>query len=169
MPHVAFVPLTGLRVGDSKLLELGMSLPGLAPRANAIEQLPALGVLTLAGLTPPNWSCSYHEAAATNDALVDAIVSQSPTIVAISALTASILEAYQLRVSARPRRVSAALGAATPYRLWRGRARCLRPSGNRYARDTIKLVTRSCRGENSVPVQCQCIHPRSINQFVRGG
>ena len=46
MPHVAFVPLTGFRLREAELLELGMSLPGLAPRAKAIGQLPALGLLT---------------------------------------------------------------------------------------------------------------------------
>ena len=44
MPHVAFVPLTGFRIREEKLLELGMTLPGLAPRAKAIGQLPALGL-----------------------------------------------------------------------------------------------------------------------------
>ena len=46
MPHVAFVPLTGFRLREAELQELGMSLPGLAPRAKAIGQLPALGLLT---------------------------------------------------------------------------------------------------------------------------
>ena len=48
MPHVAFVPLSGMRVREEELLALGMSLPGLQPRARAIGQLPALGLLTLA-------------------------------------------------------------------------------------------------------------------------
>ena len=60
-PHVAFVPFTGLRVGASPLLDLGMSLPGLEPRAKALRQLPALGLLTLAGMTPADWTCSIGE------------------------------------------------------------------------------------------------------------
>lgn len=55
MPHVTFVPLVGFRVREAELLELGMSLPGLAGRANAIGQLPALGLLTLAGMLPEGW------------------------------------------------------------------------------------------------------------------
>ena len=52
MPHVTFVPMTGFRVREPQMRELGMSLPGLQPRAAAIAELPALGALTLAGLTP---------------------------------------------------------------------------------------------------------------------
>ncbi|MBT4867510.1 MAG: hypothetical protein HON53_20590 [Planctomycetaceae bacterium] len=63
MPHVAFVPQTGLRVKAEEILELGMTLPGLRNRADALSELPALGMLTLAGMTPQSWTCSYHEAA----------------------------------------------------------------------------------------------------------
>src|SRR5262245_56308508 len=61
MPHVAFVPLTGFRVREEALRELGVSLPGLADRGAAIARLPALGLLTLAGMTPEPWTCSYHD------------------------------------------------------------------------------------------------------------
>ncbi len=42
MPHVVFVPLSGMRIREEELLALGMSLPGLQPRAREIGQLPAL-------------------------------------------------------------------------------------------------------------------------------
>ncbi len=61
MPHVAFVPFTGLRVREQEMLALGMSLPGLKHRAAAVAELPALALLTLAGMTPPHWTCGYHE------------------------------------------------------------------------------------------------------------
>ena len=48
MPHVALVPFTGLRVREQEMLELGMTLPGLRQRAEALSALPALGLLTLA-------------------------------------------------------------------------------------------------------------------------
>ncbi len=60
MPHVALVPLTGLRVAEQEMLAFGMSLPGFRERASAISELPSLGLLTLAGMLPENWSCSYH-------------------------------------------------------------------------------------------------------------
>jgi radical SAM superfamily enzyme YgiQ (UPF0313 family) len=78
------------------MLELGMALPGLRARAGAIAQLPALGLLTLAGLNSPAWTCSYHESGNTVvEALAEQIIALHPDLVAISALTASIEEAYQ--------------------------------------------------------------------------
>lgn len=110
MPHVSFVPLTGLRVREQELLELGMSLPGLARRANALAGLPALGLLTLAGMTPPAWSCSYHDASAVDKELVDRVLAERPSLVAVSALTASINEAYQLADAVRDRGVPIVIG-----------------------------------------------------------
>ncbi len=45
MPHVAFVPFSGVRIREPEMLELGMTLPGLQPRGRAIGQLPALGLV----------------------------------------------------------------------------------------------------------------------------
>lgn len=94
MPHVSFVPFTGLRVREQRLLELGMSLPGLTERGAAIAELPALGLLTLAGMLPEEWTGSYHPASNSSEELAAAIIAERPTLVAISALTASINEAY---------------------------------------------------------------------------
>ena len=96
MPHIAFVSLTGLRVQAEGVRELGMTLPGLRKRADALVELPALGLLTLAGMTPEPWTCSYHEAARWDDELVEEVVAVGPTFVALSALTTSIDEAYRL-------------------------------------------------------------------------
>jgi radical SAM superfamily enzyme YgiQ (UPF0313 family) len=101
MPHVALVPFTGFRIREEELLELGMSLPGLQPRAAAIAQLPALGLLTLAGLTPPSWTCSYHEALVADDAFLESILKERPDLVAVSALTASVDECYCFSARAR--------------------------------------------------------------------
>jgi radical SAM superfamily enzyme YgiQ (UPF0313 family) len=45
-------------------------------------------------MTPRHWSCSYHEAAGAPDSLIDRLLAERPTLVAVSALTASILDAY---------------------------------------------------------------------------
>ncbi len=95
MPHVALVPFTGFRIREEEMLALGMTLPGLKQRASAVAQLPALGLLTLAGLIPPHWTCSYHEAAHVDDQLIDEVMRERPTLVALSALTASVEEAYR--------------------------------------------------------------------------
>jgi radical SAM superfamily enzyme YgiQ (UPF0313 family) len=110
MPHVAFVPLTGFRVREAEMLALGMALPGLRQRAAAIAQLPALGLLTLAGLTPPPWTCSYHDAHDAHEDLVEQLAEFRPDLVAVSALTASIREAYRLGDALRQRGLRTVLG-----------------------------------------------------------
>lgn len=94
MPHVALVPFTGLRVREQEMLKLGMRLPGLKKRADALAGLPALGLLTLAGMTPENWTCSYHPSSDSKSLLKD-VRSTNPDLVAVSALTASVMEAYR--------------------------------------------------------------------------
>jgi radical SAM superfamily enzyme YgiQ (UPF0313 family) len=110
MSHVTFLPLVGFRIREQQLLELGMSLPGLRPRAKAIGELPALGSLTLAGMLPPHWTCSYHSIASWDEDLVERVVAEQPTLVAISALTASINEAYALSAALRQRGIRVVLG-----------------------------------------------------------
>lgn len=110
MPHVTFVPLTGFRLREEELLALGMSLPGLAPRAKAIGQLPALGLLTLAGMLPEDWTCDYRPAERADEELIERIAQQRPDLVAISALTASIEEAYDLCDRLRERGLRTVLG-----------------------------------------------------------
>ncbi|MCI0681791.1 MAG: radical SAM protein [Gemmataceae bacterium] len=96
MPHVTYVPLTGARVREEAMRELGMTLPGLQARAGAVGQLPALGLLTLAGLQPPHWTCSYRETPTYDHEAIQAICNDRPDLVAVSALTASVEEAYRL-------------------------------------------------------------------------
>lgn len=110
MPHVCLVALTGFRVADPELRELGLSLPGLRRRGEAIAALPALGLLTLAAHTPSHWTQSFHEAAAVDAALVEDLCQYRPALVAISALTASIEEAYSLCAAIRARGVRSVIG-----------------------------------------------------------
>jgi radical SAM superfamily enzyme YgiQ (UPF0313 family) len=110
MPHVAFVPFTGFRIREEEMLELGMSLPGLKQRAQAVAQLPALGLLTLAGLTPPSWTCTYHEASFCNQELAERIIQERPDLVAVSALTASVEEAYRFSAVLRRAGLRVVLG-----------------------------------------------------------
>ena len=110
MPHLALVPLTGFRVREAEMQELGMRLPGLQQRAAALAELPALGVLTLAGMTPEHWSRSHHAAAQADEALADQIAAQRPTLAAISALTASVQEAYRLSEMLRRRGILTVMG-----------------------------------------------------------
>ena len=110
VPHVLLVPLSGFRIREQQLRELGMTLPGLAARGNAIAGLPSLGLLTLAGATPPHWNVEYLPAQNADDDTVESISQQQPTLVAISALTASVNEAYRLSDKLRQRGISTVLG-----------------------------------------------------------
>jgi radical SAM superfamily enzyme YgiQ (UPF0313 family) len=110
MPHVAFVPLVGFRVCSDELRELGFTMPGLRRRGAALSELPALGLLTLAGMLPDGWTCSYRVANGNLDELAEAVLAERPTLVAISALTASIEEAYRLSALIRRAGVKTIVG-----------------------------------------------------------
>jgi radical SAM superfamily enzyme YgiQ (UPF0313 family) len=110
MPRLALVAMAGFRVREREMIALGMALPGLRDRAGAVAALPALGLLTLAGLTPGAWEVSYHEAPAATPGLVHALALERPALVAISALTASITEAYALADALRAEGIRVVLG-----------------------------------------------------------
>lgn len=110
MPHVCLVGLSGFRVREREMGALGMALPGLHDRAKAIAGLPPLGLLTLAAMTPAHWNVSFREAPAVDDRLVHSIALERPDLVAISALTASILEAYALADALRKIGILVVLG-----------------------------------------------------------
>lgn len=110
MPHVAFISFSGLRVREARLAEYGVKLPGLSGRAEAIRQLPSLGLLTLAGMLPDDWTCSYREADGGTDSFLHEIVSERPELVALSSLTASVEEAYALAARLRAEGIRTVLG-----------------------------------------------------------
>lgn len=111
MPHVAFISCVGLRVRAAEVLELGMSLPSLRERGEAIGALPALGLLTLAGMTPSSWTRSWHEAGIKSQReTIAELLKKRPQLAAISALTASIDEAYSLAAALRQAGVTVAMG-----------------------------------------------------------
>jgi len=108
--HVSFASFVGLRIREQELLSLGISLPGLADRHAAVAELPALGLLTLAGRLTTEWSCSYHEVDKWQQSLVDRIADEHPCLVAISALTASVGEAYGFSGALRKRGIATVIG-----------------------------------------------------------
>ncbi|MBP9892170.1 MAG: cobalamin-dependent protein [Planctomycetes bacterium] len=110
MPHVCYVALSGVRVVSPRLRELGLTMPGLRKRAEALSALPSLGLLTLAGATPEPWTCSYHETPNDSEALAEEIAAHKPALVALSALTASIDAAYALSDRLRARGLRTVIG-----------------------------------------------------------
>jgi radical SAM superfamily enzyme YgiQ (UPF0313 family) len=89
---IGFIAMSGLRLCNAELLELGLTFPGVARRKQAIEALPSLGLLTLAGLTADRIDVQYLEV---RDVNRDALPSDFDAV-AISSLTATAKEAYVL-------------------------------------------------------------------------
>src|SRR5690606_10066159 len=58
---VVLISMSGVRVYNKRLLELGLTLPGFVERSEVIASLPSLGLLTLAAHTPWNWNVIYKE------------------------------------------------------------------------------------------------------------
>jgi radical SAM superfamily enzyme YgiQ (UPF0313 family) len=91
--RVGLIAMSGVRAVDPELVRLGMTLPGFVERGKTIASLPSLGLLTLAGMTPPEHQCEYLE--------VKELRGLGPLpdrfdLVAISSLSAQIGEAYEL-------------------------------------------------------------------------
>lgn len=102
---LGFIALSGLRLCDAPLLELGLSFPDVRKRATDIQALPSLGLLTLAGMTPAEFEVEYLEIADLEGDLpirFDAV--------ALSTLTATAGEAYRLAARFRDAGVKVILG-----------------------------------------------------------
>ena len=110
MPLVSLVHLAGFRVREEELAELGMRLPSLSKRGAAIGSLPGLGALTLSGAAPENWQARYHAPERIDEDFVERLFAEGPDLVAVSALTASALEAYRLSAAVRSRGLPVVIG-----------------------------------------------------------
>lgn len=89
--RIALVAMSGIRVVDTELVGLGLTLPGFVERARTIASLPSLGLLTLAGATPPRHGVRYLEA---RDLAEGARLPTDFDLVAISTFSAQAPEAY---------------------------------------------------------------------------
>jgi radical SAM superfamily enzyme YgiQ (UPF0313 family) len=108
--RLLLVAMSGVRVKNEELLRQGLTLPGFLERSRVIASLPSLGLLTLASHTLPNWQVEYREIDEINDTVRQEIAADTYDIVAISALTARILEAYSLADELRANGVCVVLG-----------------------------------------------------------
>lgn len=104
---IGLIAMSGIRVCDQELLRLGLTLPGFVERSKTIASLPSLGLLTLAGMTPPEHTCQYLEIEDIRklDALPD-----DYDLVAISSFTAQIAEGYELADRYRARGIPTVMG-----------------------------------------------------------
>lgn len=90
---IALIAMTGMRICDEALRELGLTLPGFVERSKVLASLPSLGLLTVAGMTPKGHDLEYLEVADIEalEALPDGF-----DLVALSSYSAQIGEAYEL-------------------------------------------------------------------------
>ena len=104
---LGLIALSGIRVVDAEMMELGVNLPGFVERSKVIASLPSLGLLTLAALTPSQIEVEYVELP---DAAKGKALPGSFDAVAISSLSATIQEAYILADRYRAAGVTVILG-----------------------------------------------------------
>lgn len=112
--RLLLLAMSGVRVYNEELRTLGLTLPGFIERGRLIASLPSLGLLTLAAHTPPHWDIVYREC---DDLAPNAIASQAAAIaeegfdlIAVSVLTARVLEAYPLADALRVQGQTVVLG-----------------------------------------------------------
>jgi radical SAM superfamily enzyme YgiQ (UPF0313 family) len=91
--RLGLIAMSGVRAHNPELTALGLTLPGFVERSRVIASLPSLGLLTLAGLTPPEIDVRYLEVP---DMSAIAGVPEEFDAVAISSFSAQIKEAYEL-------------------------------------------------------------------------
>jgi radical SAM superfamily enzyme YgiQ (UPF0313 family) len=104
---IALVAMSGVRVRSRELFDLGVTLPGFVERSQVIASLPSLGLLTLAGATPPDHDVRYFEH---TDVTPERLADERFDLVAISTFTAQAPEAYALADALRDRGVRVAIG-----------------------------------------------------------
>ena len=107
---VILISMSGVRVYNKRLLDLGLTLPGFVERSEVIASLPSLGLLTLAAHTPWNWNVIYKELDYCSEIEILEIISEKPDIIAFSALTARINETYKLSQRFRSIGITVAIG-----------------------------------------------------------
>ena len=90
---LGLIAMSGVRAHNPELTALGLTLPGFVERNRVIASLPSLGLLTLAGLTPPEVEICYLEVP--DIAAIDGVPEEFDAV-AISSFSAQIREAYQL-------------------------------------------------------------------------
>jgi len=103
---IALIAMSGIRAYSEPLTQLGMSLPGFADRARAIESLPSLSLLTIAALTPDRHEVTYHEVTD----VTQLVELPDCDVAAISTFTAKAPDAYLLAERYRDRGVKTVIG-----------------------------------------------------------
>lgn len=104
---IGMIAMSGIRCCDETLVEKGLTLPGFVERSKTIASLPSLGLLTLAGMTPPQHDITYMEM---QDLKPLDELPQDFDLLAISSFSAQIGEAYAVADRYRELGVPTVLG-----------------------------------------------------------
>ena len=104
---LGLIAMSGVRAHNPELTALGLTLPGFIERNLVIASLPSLGLLTLAGLTPPEIETRYLEVP--DIGKIDGVPAEFDAV-AISSFSAQIREAYELAGRYRALRTKVILG-----------------------------------------------------------
>ncbi len=104
--NIGFFPMSGIRVCDEELLQLGLTLPGFVERSKTIASLPSLGLLTLAGMTPSHHNVQYIEMPYVDTTLIPPELD----LAVISTYSAQIDEAYELARHFKSRGIPVVIG-----------------------------------------------------------
>lgn len=114
---VGLIALSGVRVQNAELAALGLTLPGFVRRGRVVAELPSLGLLTLAAVTPEEHEIRYLEIPDARSlpvrgpsAPTGGVVLPEFDLVGISSLTAQIDEAYAVADVYRARGTKVVLG-----------------------------------------------------------
>ncbi|HJT77830.1 MAG TPA: radical SAM protein [Gemmataceae bacterium] len=104
---IGLLAMSGLRVHDPKLVELGLTLPGVIERGRVVASLPSLGLLYLAAVTPPGHEPRYFEAPAAG---LEPHELYDCDLAVISTFSAQAFEAYAVADRLRRAGVRVAMG-----------------------------------------------------------
>lgn len=104
---IGFLAMSGVRAHDPELLRLGLTLPGFVERSKTVAQLPSLGLLYLAAVTPAGHELRYFEAERDGAEVPDLYQCD---LVAISTFSAQVYEAYAVADRLRAAGVKVAMG-----------------------------------------------------------
>lgn len=107
---IGLIAMSGIRVCDEELLEMGLTLPGFVERSKVIASLPSLGLLTLAGMVPPQHDVHYIEISDLKDSKSTQDTLGNFDLIALSSYSAQIKEAYQLADIIRDKGVPVVMG-----------------------------------------------------------
>jgi radical SAM superfamily enzyme YgiQ (UPF0313 family) len=111
MKRIGFIAMSGVRAHNPELTALGLTLPGFVERNKQIASLPSLGLLTLAGMTPPDrFDLEYHEIA---DLKTLPELPVHFDLVALSTFTAQFYEACEVADYYRRHGVPVVMGGIT--------------------------------------------------------